>query len=59
MIAISKVPTLMNPQNLEAEVALMALSVAIVKRMSEVCSATSVLTNTMDSHRMILKDVRY
>ena len=49
----------MNPQNLEAEVALMALSVAIVKRMSEVCSATSVLKNTMDSQRMILKDVRY
>ena len=59
MSAISKVPVSTNPQNWGAEVALKALLVAIVKRMSLVWSATSVLTNTMDSHGMILKDVRY
>ena len=59
MSAISKAPTLMNPQNWGAEVALKALLIAIVKIMSKVWSATSVLTNTMDSHGMILKDVRY
>ena len=56
---ISKAPTLTNPQNWGAEVALKALLVAIVRRMSLVWSATSVLTNTMDSHGRILKDVRY
>ena len=49
----------MNPQNWGPEVALKTLLNAIVKRMSLVWSATSVLANTMDSHRMILKDVRY
>ena len=49
----------MNPLNWAAEVALKTLSIVIVKRMSKVWSATSVLTNTMDSHGMILKDVRY
>ena len=52
-------PTLTNPQNWEAEVALKTLLIAIVKRMSKVWSVTSVLTNTMDSQGMILKDVRY
>ena len=59
MSAISKAPTLTNPQNWEAEVALKTLLIATVKRMSKVWSATSVLTNTMDSHGMILKGVRY
>ena len=49
----------MNPQNWGAEVALKTLLIAIVKRMSKVRCATSVRTNTMDSHGMILKDVRY